>query len=163
VLSSTLRIGFAALTAAVCLLAATNTKAEIIFCNEFDHEIWIAIAYPQNSGSFISRGWMSLVPGQCSPFDTAIHVKTFYYRAKSLPYRDNGQMTRYVWGNGTNDKFAIWEDDNFQYYNAQQRVLKSTLMDFVHGPESSDDDVSAKVTFKLGGSTVTISTPPAAQ
>jgi hypothetical protein len=72
-------------------------------------------------------------------------------------------MTRYVWGEGDKGKFAIWENDNFQYYNAQQRVLKSTLKDFSPGPESSDDDVSAKVTFRLGGSTITISTPPAAQ
>jgi hypothetical protein len=70
-------------------------------------------------------------------------------------------MTRDFWGNG--EKFAIWESDNYQYYNAQQKVLKSTLAEFTQGPISGDDDVSAKVTFAPGGSLTEISTKPATQ
>jgi len=151
---STLRNGFCALIAAVCLLGAGSAKAEIqiTFCNNYEREIYIAIAYPQTGGSFLSRGWMSLMPGECSPFDTALHVKTFYYRAKSVPYRDKGTRTRYIWGEGAENKFAVWENDNFQYYNAERQVLKSTLKDFSHGPESTSGDIAVKVTFKLGGS-----------
>ena len=149
---STLRIGVGALIATVWLLGAGSAKAEITFCNEFDREIYVAIAYEQTGGSFLSRGWMNLMPGDCSQFDSAIRVKTFYYRAESVSYREKGQTKRYVWGDGSKDQFAVWDKDNFQYYDARKRVLKSTLKDFSQAPESSTDDLSVKVTFKLGGS-----------
>ncbi len=142
----------AALVAAGSILSTTASHADIVFCNQFDHLVYVAIAYPQSGGSFISRGWMSLSPGDCSPFDTAIRVKTFYFRGESEPYRDgSGHKKKYSWGKGK--PFAIWEKDNFQYYDAEHRVLKSTLEEFTQGPESDSGDVSAKVTFKEGGST----------
>jgi hypothetical protein len=50
----------------------------------------------------------------------------------------------------------MWENDNYQYYDAEQRVLKSTLQEFTQGPEAENGDVSATVTFKEGGSVTTI-------
>jgi hypothetical protein len=98
---------------------------------------------------------MSLSDGDCSAFDTAIHVKTFYFRGESQPYRDtNGRQVRYFWGKGKD--FAIWENDNFQYYDAENRVLKSSLAQFTKGPEADDGDVSATITFMEGGSVTSI-------
>jgi hypothetical protein len=160
-LSSILRIGFGGLIAAVCLLGASGARAEIteiIFCNKFGHDVWIAIAYPQTGGSFISRGWMSLSDGQCVPFDTALRVTTFYFRGESVRYRDtDGRNKRFFWGKG--EKFAIWEDSNFQYYDAQKRVLKSTLAEFTQGPVASGGDVSSTVTFTPDGSQTTTTIP----
>jgi hypothetical protein len=145
---------------AVALVAVLNVnpataRAEIIFCNQFAHVVNVAIAYPQTDGSFISRGWLSLSPGNCAPFDTALHVKTFFFRGETERYRDaGGRYMRYFWGKGR--KFAMWENDNYQYYDAEQRVLKSTLQEFTQGPENENGDVSATVTFKEGGSVTTI-------
>ena len=54
----------------VCLLAASSAKANIVFCNECPAEVWVAIAYQQEDGSWLSRGWLSVETGKCYPFDT---------------------------------------------------------------------------------------------
>lgn len=147
--------------AAVAFVAAALTlhpgasRAEIIFCNQFGHVVNVAIVYPQTDGSYISRGWLSLSPGNCAPFDTALHVRTFFFRGETERYRDaNGRYMRYFWGKGR--KFAMWENDNYQYYGAEQRVLRSILEEFTQGPDADNGDVSATVTFKEGGSITTI-------
>jgi hypothetical protein len=149
------RTALAVLIAAASVLPIAPARADIVFCNEFGHVVNVAIAYPQADGTFISRGWLSLSPGDCAPFDTALRVKTFYFRGESERYRDaNGKNSRYFWGKGRS--FAMWERDNFQYYNAEERVLNSTLQEFTAGPEAESGDVSAKVTFSEGGSIITI-------
>ena len=138
------------------LLAAPSAKADIEFCNKFPHVVYVAIAYPQNGGSWLSRGWMSLNIGECSVFDSALRVKTFYYRAESAAYRsESGRRIKTSWGAGR--KFAIDEDSNFNYWNAAERVLKSSLAEFTHGPETTGDAVSAKVTFDAEGKGSSIS------
>jgi len=146
-----LRAALATLIATVALLGAAPARADIIFCNKFGHAVNVAIAYPQPDGKFISRGWLSLSPGSCAPFDTALHVKTFYFRGESEQYRDDsGKQTRDFWGKGR--KFAMWENDNYQYYNAEERVFNSTLQEFTAGPEAESGDVSVTVTFLSTGS-----------
>jgi hypothetical protein len=147
------KIQCAALAAAACLVGASVARADITFCNKFGHLVYVAIAYPQSVGGFLSRGWMSLADGDCNVFDSAIHVKTFYFRGESENYREGGRTVREFWGKG--QKFAIWEKDNFQYYNAETRTLNSSLAEFTQGPEDSNGDVSATVTFTENGSVVT--------
>lgn len=48
----------------------------------------------------------------------------------------------------------MWENDNYQYYNAEQRVLRSSLAEFTQGPEIVSGDVSVTITFKEGGSSM---------
>jgi uncharacterized membrane protein len=139
------------------VFAASAARAEIKFCNEFPYKVYIAIAYPQTADSWLSRGWMSLEKGDCSVFDYALKPSAFYYRAESVDYRDAGKKVKMVWGTGR--KFAIWENDNFNYWGAQERVLKSTLEEFTQGVESMGDDSSITVTFQPEGKvTKTIST-----
>ena len=138
-----------------CLLPISSAKAEIKFCNQFPHVVYVAIAYPQDGGSWLSRGWMSLDTGECSVFDSALRVKTFYYRAESAVYRSGSRRIKTSWGTGR--KFAIWEDSNFNYWNAAERVLKSTLAEFTQGPETTGDAVSATVTFDAEGNGSTVS------
>ncbi len=149
--TSIVRTGF---IAAACVLCTTAAKAEITFCNEYGRLIYVAIAYPQSNGTFISRGWMSLNQGDCNVFDSAIHVRTFYFHAESTWVRNGRRRTREVWGKGKN--FAIWEDSNFQYYNAQNRIRRSTPVEFTQGPIADNGDVSATVTFTTDGSTVAV-------
>ena len=132
------------------VIAMSSAKADIVFCNKFAHTVFVAIAYPQADGSWISRGWLELATGQCNTFDSAIVVKTFYFRGETNPYR-NAAHQRFVhsWGEGKN--FAVWEPDNFQYYDAEKRVLGSTLKPFTQGRETAGDDVSATVVFPADG------------
>jgi uncharacterized membrane protein len=139
------RSSAACLAGMVCLLASSTADADIIFCNRFPTEVWVAIAYQQKDGSWLSRGWLSVETGQCSAFDTAIRVKTFYYRAESKPYHHRTNF----WGLGKD--FAIWERDNFQYYGADQRVLKSTLKPFTKAPDANGDEISVTITFPEDG------------
>ena len=133
-----------------CLLANPSAKADIIFCNNFPHLIYVAIAYPQDDGSWITRGWLNVDTGQCTEFDSALHVKTFYYRAESVPFHAGGRQLTNIWG-GSDAKFAVWEDSNFNYWDAQPKVLNSSLGPFIKGIETTDDAISVTVTFDADG------------
>jgi uncharacterized membrane protein len=134
----------------VCLLLISSAKAEIKFCNDFTHVVYVAMAYPQNNDTWVSRGWLSLKTGECSLFDPALRVKTFYYRAESENFREaSGRNVKINWGSGK--KFAIWESFNFNYWGAQEKVLNSSLADFTKGPETDGDAVSGTVTFRADG------------
>jgi hypothetical protein len=140
--------GYAAILA--CGLAIPQARADIRFCNDFPHNVYIAMAYPQEEGSWISRGWITAVTGKCYQFDTALRVKTFYYRGESVPYRDkSGKSIRTTWGAGM--KFAILENGNFNYWNAQNRVLNSSLEEFNKGVDIEDGVSAVTVTFHDDG------------
>jgi uncharacterized membrane protein len=125
---------FVCVAGVVCLLPISTVKADIIFYNEFPHVVYVAMAYPQNGGTWVSGGWLNLNTGQCLLFDPALHVKIFYYRGESENYREAGNAVRFNWGN--KKKFAIWENYNFNYWGAQEKVLNSSLADFSQGPET---------------------------
>jgi hypothetical protein len=146
------RTGLAALT---CLLgfSSIGAKADIVFCNKSNFKlIYVAIAYPQSDGTFLSRGWMSVSEGECDSFDTALQVKSLWFRGESQWVRQGRRRSREIWGKGR--AFAIWENDNFQYYNAQERVLKSTLENFSLAGEVADGALDVTVTFTDTGSFV---------
>src|SRR5579872_3982058 len=123
----------ASLVAAASIFGATSSRAEIKFCNEFPHMVYVAMAYPQTGGSFIARGWMSLAPHDCNLFDTALRIQTFYFRGESEPYKDKGHSTKYSWGKGKT--FAVFADNNFQIYDAEHKFPKSTFEEFTQGPQ----------------------------
>jgi hypothetical protein len=135
----------------VCLLANAGARAaDIRFCNDFPHLIYAAMAYPQEEGSWISRGWVAAETGQCYQFDSALRVKTFYYRGESVPYRDkSGKNIRSTWGAGM--KFAILENGNFNYWNAQNKVLNSSLAEFTKGVDIDEGAATVTVTFQADG------------
>ena len=139
------------------LLAMSTANADIVFCNKFPHTVFVAIAYPQAGGSWMSRGWLEIATGDCNIFDSAIRVKTFYFRGMTDPFRNAARQREVdTWGKGKN--FAVLEADNFQFYDAENRVLKSTLKPFTQGPETDGDAVSATVTFpEDGGGTIVTS------
>jgi len=153
---------FAALAfVAVSLGATTGARAEIQFCNKFPQKVFVAIAYSQSDQSWISRGWLEIGTGDCAEFDSALHPDTVYYRGESVPYRNaSGASVTRVWSNSAH-QFAIWEKDNFQYWNAQEKVLNSTLADFSLLADGLASDASVSVTFEEDGvhTTTTVNTP----
>ena len=68
----------------------------------------------------------------------------------------SGGKVHDFWGQGKS--FAMWEDNNFQYYDAANEVLNSTLKPFTRGPEGLTDSSKVTVTFTQAGSTVEL--PP---
>jgi hypothetical protein len=131
-------------------LHAAQARAEVIFCNQASDTVFVAIAYRQADDSWLSRGWLELAPGNCGPFDTALRLESFYYR---------GESDRSVWGKGK--PFAIWEDDNFNYWDADRQVLNSSLAEFSAAPVTDNPDgVEIKVTFTPTGTSVTATIKP---
>jgi hypothetical protein len=154
---------FAATSAlvAISLGATTSAQAEIQFCNKFPQKAYFAIAYLQNDQSWISRGWLEVNTGDCAEFDSALHPGTIYYRAESVPYRNaHGVSVTNVWSK-PGHQFAIWEKDNFNYWNAQEKVLNSTLADFALVAEGLAIDASVAVTLEEDGvhTTTTVQAP----
>jgi len=70
----------------VCMLAASSAKANIVFCNEFPAEVWVAIAYQQEDGSWLSRGWLSVEA-------TVRGMKLRFINTTSNPVITNGKPT----------------------------------------------------------------------
>ena len=155
------RLGVCGTVIAIGLLAASTASAEegeIKFCNDFPHMVYVAIAYEQVSGQYISRGWISIDTGDCSYFDTAIRVDTFYYHAESY-WKERRRSYTETWGAKDNQfRFAVKTSSNFQYWNASERVLDSRLVGFSKGPQSTDGPVTATITFNAD-ETVTTSVP----
>ncbi len=152
------RLGVCGAVIAIGLFAAPGASAaegEIKFCNEFPHMVYVAIAYEQTSGQYISRGWISIETGDCSFFDTAIRVETFYYHAESY-WKERRRSFTETWGARDNQfRFAVKISSNFQYWNASERVLNSRLVGFSKGPQSTGGPVTATVTFNSDESVTT--------
>jgi hypothetical protein len=147
--------------AALCLLAApAPASALVTFCNEFGHAIWIAIAYPQSNETWVSRGWLALNKGECAPFDTALKLHAIYFRAESVEFKDaRGKRVRQTWGKDR--AFAIWEDDNFNYWDADKKVLNSRLEPFVAGPTTTDaDGLAVIITIQADAIVTSLDTKP---
>jgi len=152
-------IGACAIGAA-CLGICSGAKADIIFCSNFPHLVYVAIAYPQTDGSnsWISRGWLNIDTGKCAQFDTALQVMTLYYRGESVTYKDKGKSVNTVWGGGGDGKFAILENSNFNFWNAQTKVLDSTLAGFTKIGATTGEALSVRFTFDADGIHTTTTT-----
>jgi len=155
------RFATLAFVAAGCA-ATSSAQASIQFCNQFPQKIYVAIAYPQDDNSWVSRGWIEVDSGYCSEFDSALHPSALYYRAESVPFRNtHGVSVTQIWS-GSGHQFAIWENDNFNYWNAQQKVLNSSLADFALVADGLAPDATVTVTIEQDGvhTTKSVQTPP---
>ncbi|HXQ41694.1 MAG TPA: DUF1036 domain-containing protein [Candidatus Udaeobacter sp.] len=134
--------------AALCM--ASNARADVVFCNKFAQPVYVAIAYPQADGSWMSRGWLELAPDECRPFDTALHPTVLYYRGETGWFTgSSGQNVRQIWGGAK--MFATWEKDNFEYWDADQQVLNSSLEGYSEAVEFTSGESSATITFEADG------------
>ena len=147
-------LGGCALAFTALLLTAAPGKAAITFCNDFQRTVFVAIAYQQADQSWLSRGWLEVKTGKCYPFDTALNIASFYYRGDTGWYRTSGRKKeRYVWKHDER-RFAILDDSNFQFWDAERKVLNSHLDGFAPCPISSSGGVTVTVTFQADGQTV---------
>lgn len=131
---------------------AVAAEGEITFRNEFPHLVYVAIAYEQTGATFMSRGWLSLNTGDCSVFNSAIRVKTFYYLGESVPYR-LGRRT--VKPRGARQGICDLGARQLPILRRRDRVLKSTLVPFNKEPETTGDALTVAVTFTEDGHVMT--------
>jgi hypothetical protein len=141
-----------------CAIAASgpfaSTAAQaggIVFCSQFAQSVFVAIAYPQDDGNWISRGWMGLDKGVCATFDTALNVHTFYFRGETTTYQQGGKSYRNIWA-ANDGQFAMYENSNFNLWQAQKKVVNtSTIVAFSKGGDIGAGAISATVTFEADG------------
>ena len=141
-------------TCLALLAVAVSTgpaRATISFCNQFPHAVYVAIAYPQEDDHWLSRGWQALKTGSCRVFDSALSLRTFYYRGESEPYRVNGKKAIMSWGDKGDRTFATWADDNFQYYTAETQTLRAAMKGYAKGMDIPNDNFDVVVTFHEDG------------
>jgi uncharacterized membrane protein len=151
------RLGICGTVIAIGLCAVSSARAgsgDITFCNEFPHDIRVAIAYLQTDvNTMLTRGWLKIETGKCYIFDTGLRVQGFLYHAESDPYRDGRRRVRMIWGQGTD--LAV-RDANFQSYEAEKKWSGMRVAGFTKGGESNGQPITATVTFLAeGGSNVT--------
>ena len=153
-----LRLALGAMLLALSvLLAAPNAFAgegDMTFGNEFPHRVSIAIAYLQTyAPNHLTRGWLNVGTGKCYVFDTALRVSTFYYHAKSEPYKEGKKKFKMKWGTETD--FAV-RDGHFHLYTAEKKYSGMYLVKFSKGPVSTGAPLTCTVTFLADGRSMTV-------
>ena len=138
--------------------AAAGDLIDIKFCNNYSDPIYVAIAYPQSSGGWVSRGWLEVPTGDCSFFDTALHLPMFYLRGQTEWYASGRRRrTREIWGGRGERSFAVVESSggSFNYYTAEVHARgipnEPFLKFFGDGQLNLDNDMRATVTFNADG------------
>ena len=77
-----------ALVAVSAVSSAYAGDGEITFCNEFQHKVYVAIAYLQTDvNNYLTRGWLDIDTGKCYVFDTAIGVSTSTITPRATPIK----------------------------------------------------------------------------
>jgi uncharacterized membrane protein len=144
-------VGACAIAALGQIAPTTAHAGGIIFCSQFAQSVFVAVAYPQDDGNWISRGWMGLDKGICASFDTALSVHTFYFRAETTTYQQGGKSYKNTWA-ANDGQFAMYEDSNFNLWQAQKKVVAtSTLASFSKGGDIGTGAISTTVTFEADG------------
>ena len=72
------------------------------------------------------------------------------FKASNPDADDRFGVSVALWGD-TGAIGAIWEDSNFNYWNAQTKILNSSLVPFIKGVETTEDAISVTVTFDPDG------------
>ena len=142
--------------AALTFALPATSGAAVRFCNDIDHTVFVAVAYQLRSGSWYARGWLSVVNGQCSEFNNPpMHVATFLYRAATDDYPADGDQVREIWGNSSDQKFAV-TDAGFAWENADSprgKPSDARMVGFINTNATNvDGDLSITVTFGADGS-----------
>jgi len=125
-------------------LPPSAANADVIFCNKFEYRFYVAIAYRQQDGAFISRGWLNVDPEKCASFDSALTANGFYYRVESVPFRSGGRTVTETWGSG-DGTFAILEKSNFNFWQAQSKPLNSTMAAFTKEDAAVSPEHSVRI------------------
>jgi tetratricopeptide (TPR) repeat protein len=113
--------------AVLCLLTSgSSALAKIQFCNDFEHPIFVALAY-QQKGEWITEGWLEVDVNSCVIDPKHQDVTSFYY------YCETNTFDKKSWNWGKDKQFSVKNDD-FTLHNADKPQPGGRFLKF-SGPE----------------------------
>jgi uncharacterized membrane protein len=144
----------------LALFSATVTLsfpalATFKYCNEFKHDLHIAIAYETKDG-FTSEGWTGVKANSCYEDKELVGPITFYYHAETdaIPGGD-GKSTTWNWGNRR--AFSVLNKP-FKITHAEFKAGGGRFAEFSGPYTLGSANGLATLTFKEGASSVALST-----
>lgn len=148
-----------------CALATPGFAADITVCNEFPRPVFMAFAWQDQNGVWISRGWRKVETRACEtdPFNlSGLKLRSFYFRGETDWYGvGRGSRRKNSWGKGGKD-FAV-RDNVFQFANADRDRRGARFVPFSSSAKSTSGPVNVRITIDRDGkgTTQVSSTRPA--
>ncbi|MDE1996611.1 MAG: DUF1036 domain-containing protein [Rhizobiaceae bacterium] len=145
---------------AAALMLPGPAFAKVLFCSQLSRDIFVSIAYKQQGDdasdvSYLTRGWLSVHPGKCYYFDTALVVPKLFFRMETDWYTSGRKKTQMIWPGDDDQKFWV-QDSAFQFYHAENADAKPTkdarYVPFGASLEDDSGDLSETVTINEDGS-----------
>lgn len=139
------------------LIALTSAKsfAAIKFCNEFEHPVRFAVAFPTKNG-WVSEGWVTVQSKSCQSDGKHAELTEFYWRGETDWIKTQGGRTKTKWSWGKTRRFSV-KDASFSFANADTKGRGARLEGF-SGPVTvkSPSLVEATVTIVDAKNTMTL-------
>lgn len=151
------------LAASIFCASASPASANIIFCNQFTQEVYVALVYEQfgrdgKHSGWVGRGWLWLRPGQCKDFDSALAVPEFYWRAETNLYQVGDKKYRNNWPHTEHGDKYFWDlVEDFNLYDTDRRPTNSkpTLSSYKKSALSASGPIAVEITFTKEGEIAT--------
>jgi len=109
------------------LASGSVALAKIQFCNNFEHPIFVALAFQQN-GEWITEGWLEVDVNKCVIDPKHPDVTSFYY------YGETNTFDKSQWSWGKDKEFSV-KDDDFTLHGADKSQPGARFVKF-SGPHS---------------------------
>jgi uncharacterized membrane protein len=141
---------FAAL--AVLAPATPGVAADITVCNEFPRPVFMAFAWQERGGGWVSRGWRKVETGKCEndPFNLSeLKLTGFFYRGETDWYQVERSRRKNSWGK-TGKSFLVM-DKAFQFANADKAQRNARLEPFIPSMTSTSGPVSVRIIINRDG------------
>jgi hypothetical protein len=144
----------------ICAPATPGLAADVTVCNEFPRPVFMAFAWQDRDGAWISRGWRKIQTGACEtdPFNLSdLKLRGFHYRGETDWYRVNRRTRRKnTWGK-TGKSFLV-RDSAFHFTNADRNRRGARLVPFIASMTSTSGPVSVRITINRDGEGTTQTT-----
>jgi len=147
------------LTLAVLIVSGSNAFAAITLCNEFEHPVRFALAFPTEDG-WVSEGWIKVDPKSCQTDTKHTDLAEFYWYGETGWINvGGGKKTKWSWGKQR--EFSV-KDTSFTLTNADKKSKGARLVQFI-GPVTVKVPSAQQVTLTIvdaKGTMTSISRPP---
>jgi Tfp pilus assembly protein PilF len=111
-------------------IALTSSKAfaAIKLCNEFEHPVRFAVAFPTKDG-WVSEGWVTVQSKSCQNDSKHADLTEFYWRGETDWIKTQGGRTKTQWSWGNRRNFSV-KDAPFALANADRKGRGARLEGF---------------------------------
>ena len=136
------------------LASSAPALAGIKYCNNFNHNIHIALAF-ETKGGFVSEGWTGIKANSCWEDKDIIPPVTFYYHAETdaIPIDGGGTKT---WTWGSQRAFCVL-NELFKLSRAEFKAKGGRFAEFSGPYTLGSKDAQAEIDFGDGTASVKLS------